>query len=162
MPRFNQSVSIRALKDNSIMILGWILCFTRCFTSSILCSRRTPCVRTNFVRILHHFDGGNFHCSSSSLEWRWKARRQDCSTPGRRLRVMSFLECDIYRVFFHSLNSFSGPLMARATKLCYVSKTLRTRNYMLLQKMHEESGEFVRTDQFHTLSSIKAQRDINL
>jgi hypothetical protein len=62
-----------------------------------------------------------------------------------------------YRVFFHSLNSFSGPLMARATKLWHVSKTLQARNYMLLQKMHEEYGEFARTGWFHPLGSIEAQ-----
>jgi hypothetical protein len=47
--------------------------------------------------------------------------------------------------------------MARATKLWHVSKTLQARNYMLLQKMHEEYGEFARTGWFHPLGSIEAQ-----
>jgi hypothetical protein len=52
----------------------------------------------------------------------------------------------LYRVFFHRLRGFPGPFMARASKLWHVWKLApRSDNFVLLDKLHEQYGDFVRT-----------------
>jgi len=52
----------------------------------------------------------------------------------------------VYRVFFHRLKSFPGPLGASVSKLWHVNKLApRSDNYMLLERLHETYGDFVRT-----------------
>jgi Na+(H+)/acetate symporter ActP len=55
----------------------------------------------------------------------------------------------IYRVFFHRLRHFPGPLGARASKLWHVWK-LQTghQNHFLLPELHKRYGDFIRTGQF--------------
>lgn len=56
-----------------------------------------------------------------------------------------FASMTIYRLFFHATSSFPGPKWAAITKFWHVWHTLDSRNYLFLQKMHTEYGEFVRT-----------------
>ena len=51
----------------------------------------------------------------------------------------------IYRVFFHRLRSFPGPLLASVSKLWHVAHCLESKNHILLEKLHKEYGDFVRT-----------------
>ena len=51
----------------------------------------------------------------------------------------------IYRVFFHRLRNFPGPVLASISKLWHFAHCLDSKNYMLLEKLHEEFGDFVRT-----------------
>ncbi|CAI6337129.1 unnamed protein product [Periconia digitata] len=58
-----------------------------------------------------------------------------------------FSSIGIYRVFFHRLKNFPGPIMARTTKLWHVWKciTARSRNHHVLDNIHKQYGDFVRT-----------------
>lgn len=51
----------------------------------------------------------------------------------------------IYRLFFHPLRRFPGPVLARVSKLWHVFHCINSRNYLLLDKLHLQYGEFVRT-----------------
>jgi hypothetical protein len=51
----------------------------------------------------------------------------------------------VYRVFFHPLRDYPGPLLARMTKLWHVVRCLDSKNYVVMEEMHEKYGEFVRT-----------------
>ncbi|PWY96633.1 benzoate 4-monooxygenase cytochrome P450 [Aspergillus sclerotioniger CBS 115572] len=51
----------------------------------------------------------------------------------------------IYRVFFHPLRRFPGPLGARITKLWHVWQVRDSRNYRVLDDLHTQYGDFVRT-----------------
>ncbi|PYI01926.1 benzoate 4-monooxygenase cytochrome P450 [Aspergillus sclerotiicarbonarius CBS 121057] len=51
----------------------------------------------------------------------------------------------IYRVFFHPLRHFPGPVGARITKLWHVWKVRDSRNYRVLEELHAQYGDFVRT-----------------
>ena len=58
-----------------------------------------------------------------------------------------FTSMTIYRLFFHKLRNFPGPKIAAATKLWHVLHCLTAKNYLLLNKIHERYGPFVRTGQ---------------
>lgn len=51
----------------------------------------------------------------------------------------------IYRVFFHRLRGFPGPVLASVSKLWHVAQCLDSKNHILLEKLHQEYGDFVRT-----------------
>ena len=51
----------------------------------------------------------------------------------------------IYRVFFHRLRHFPGPVLASVSKLWHVAHCLDSKSHILLEKLHNEYGEFVRT-----------------
>ncbi|ORY67019.1 cytochrome P450 [Pseudomassariella vexata] len=53
----------------------------------------------------------------------------------------------LYRVFFHPLTraGFRGPWYARITKLWHVWAARKSKNHLVLAKLHEKYGEFVRT-----------------
>ncbi|RAL06171.1 cytochrome P450 [Aspergillus ibericus CBS 121593] len=51
----------------------------------------------------------------------------------------------IYRVFFHPLRHFPGPLSARLTKLWHVWKARDSRNHRVLEDLRLQYGDFVRT-----------------
>ena len=51
----------------------------------------------------------------------------------------------IYRVFFHRLRGFPGPFLASVSKLWHVAHCLESKNHILLEKLHQEYGDFVRT-----------------
>ncbi len=51
----------------------------------------------------------------------------------------------IYRVFFHRLRNFPGPFLASVSKLWHVAHCLDSKNHILVEKMYQEYGDFVRT-----------------
>lgn len=50
-----------------------------------------------------------------------------------------------YRRFCHRLRHFPGPAMASVTKLWQTFNTLDSQNHILLDDLHENYGDFVRT-----------------
>ncbi len=60
----------------------------------------------------------------------------------------------VYRVFFHRLNQFPGPFMAKVSKMYHTALVIRTMdNYLLLDKWHQKYGAFVRTGKNFTMAS---------
>ena len=51
----------------------------------------------------------------------------------------------IYRIFFHRLRNFHGPILASVSKLWHVAHCLDSKNHILMEKLHQEYGDFVRT-----------------
>ncbi|KAF6811049.1 cytochrome p450 [Colletotrichum sojae] len=53
----------------------------------------------------------------------------------------------LYRLFFHRLTraGFRGPWYARVSKLWHVWAARDCKNHLVLEKLHEEYGDFVRT-----------------
>ena len=56
-----------------------------------------------------------------------------------------FTSIIIYRLFFHQLRKFPGPIGARITKFWHVGKLLRQPNFKVLDNLHQQYGDFVRT-----------------
>lgn len=56
-----------------------------------------------------------------------------------------FLSITIYRVFFHKLCKFPGPLLASISKLWHMVHTLDSQNHILLGGLRREYGDIVRT-----------------
>ncbi|KAF3764058.1 cytochrome P450, partial [Cryphonectria parasitica EP155] len=57
-----------------------------------------------------------------------------------------FASMTVYRLAFHPLRSFPGPLMWRISKLWHVFRVAPSQqNYLLLDKLYHEYGPFVRT-----------------
>ena len=51
----------------------------------------------------------------------------------------------IYRAIFHRLRHFPGPALAKVSKLWHVAHCLDSKNHLLLDRLHREYGDFVRT-----------------
>ena len=51
----------------------------------------------------------------------------------------------IYRRYCHRLRHFPGPFMASVTKLWQTTNTLDSQNHILLDGLHKQYGDFVRT-----------------
>ena len=51
----------------------------------------------------------------------------------------------LYRRFFHRLRNFPGPTWAGLTKFWHVFHCLDSQNYLLLEDLHQNYGQFVRT-----------------
>ncbi|KAL8687375.1 MAG: hypothetical protein Q9218_006436, partial [Villophora microphyllina] len=51
----------------------------------------------------------------------------------------------VYRVFFHRLRGFPGPPLARVSKFWHVTHCLDSKNHLLVEKLHKQYGDFVRT-----------------
>ena len=56
-----------------------------------------------------------------------------------------FTSIVIYRLFFHKLRKFPGPFGARVSKFWHVGKLLGQPNFKVLDDLHEQYGDFVRT-----------------
>ena len=50
-----------------------------------------------------------------------------------------------YRLFFHRLHAFPGPVLARISKFWHVGQCLDSKNYLLVQELRKRYGDFVRT-----------------
>lgn len=51
----------------------------------------------------------------------------------------------VYRVFFHRLRRFPGPLPAKVSRFYAMSKAAETKqSHLFLERLHEEYGDFVR------------------
>lgn len=56
-----------------------------------------------------------------------------------------FLSMAIYRTFFHRIRHFPGPRLARVSKLWHTYHCLNGQNHLLLERLHRQYGDFVRT-----------------
>ncbi len=56
-----------------------------------------------------------------------------------------FTSITIYRVFLHRLSRFPGPPLASVSKLWHVWKVLDAKQYLFLDKLREQYGDYVRT-----------------
>lgn len=54
----------------------------------------------------------------------------------------------IYRLFFHPLRHFSGPVLARISKFWHVAKLRGLQNHLVLEELHQRCGEVVRIGMF--------------
>ena len=61
--------------------------------------------------------------------------------------VALFTSIAVYRLIFHRLTqaAFPGPICARLTKIWHVWACRNSRNHMVLAKLHQHYGDFVRT-----------------
>ena len=50
-----------------------------------------------------------------------------------------------YRLFFHRLRKFPGPIMARISKLYHFWNIRHYDQYLFLEKLHQQYGDLVRT-----------------
>ena len=50
-----------------------------------------------------------------------------------------------YRAFFHRLRGFPGPPIAKISKLWHVYQVRDGKNYLFLEDMRKQYGQFVRT-----------------
>ncbi|PWY84975.1 cytochrome P450 [Aspergillus heteromorphus CBS 117.55] len=60
-----------------------------------------------------------------------------------------FASITIYRLFFHPLRHFPGPLGARISKLWHVWQARKCKNFLVLDALHAQYGDFVRTGMSH-------------
>lgn len=51
----------------------------------------------------------------------------------------------LYRLFFHSLCRYQGPFFARISKLWHVAHCRGSKNHLLMERLHRQYGDFVRT-----------------
>ena len=56
-----------------------------------------------------------------------------------------FASMIMYRAVFHRLRNFPGPVLARISKLWHVYHCLDSKNHILMEKLHRQYGDFVRT-----------------
>lgn len=64
-----------------------------------------------------------------------------------------FTSIAIYRIYFHQLRHFPGPRLAALSKLWHVWQCRDSRNHLVLEKLHQEYGSFVRTGE-HSLHAF--------
>ena len=51
----------------------------------------------------------------------------------------------IYRLFFHRLRDFPGPFPAKITKIYHAWRVRGSDQYLWLENLHQQYGDFVRT-----------------
>jgi tryprostatin B 6-hydroxylase len=56
-----------------------------------------------------------------------------------------FASMTIYRLFFHRLRHFKGPLGARISKIWHVWHVRHSQNHLVLDNLQQKYGTFVRT-----------------
>lgn len=59
--------------------------------------------------------------------------------------ICLFASMIVYRMLFHRLRHFPGPVLAKVSKLWHVMHCLDSKNHLLLERLHQEYGDFVRT-----------------
>ena len=72
-----------------------------------------------------------------SLQRGWEL----CATYALSLWVSMIL----YRLIFHPLRHFPGPVLARCSKMWHVVKCRSSKNHLLVQNLQTDYGDFVRT-----------------
>ena len=60
-----------------------------------------------------------------------------------------FTSIILYRIFFHPLRRFPGPIWARVSKFWHIGKLLSQPNFRVLDDLHQQYGDFVRTGEHH-------------
>jgi tryprostatin B 6-hydroxylase len=56
-----------------------------------------------------------------------------------------FTSISLYRLFFHPLRRFPGPILARWSNLYHMHAIRASDNYLYIQRLHEKYGPIVRT-----------------
>ncbi len=51
----------------------------------------------------------------------------------------------IYRTLFHRLRRFPTPFLAGVSKFWHVARVVDSQNHLLLDRLHEKYGDFIRT-----------------
>ena len=59
--------------------------------------------------------------------------------------ISLFTSMLVYRLLFHRLCTFPGPVLARSSKLWHAWKVRYSKNHLLLDQLHRQYGDFVRT-----------------
>ena len=67
--------------------------------------------------------------------------------------ISLFTSIAIYRIFFHRLRHFPGPRLAAVSKLWHVWQCRDSRNHLVLERLRQEYGSFVRTGEDSTTDS---------
>ena len=57
--------------------------------------------------------------------------------------IFLFTSMTVYRVFFHRLRQFPGPPLAPVSKLYHVSHVLDAKQYLFLDKLRGQYGDYV-------------------
>lgn len=121
-----------------------------------------------FIHGEHHMDAPVFFCLALILPFLllfycigllhlglWPAAGLTAATLGAYWTAI-FTSITIYRLFFHRLRRFPGPLLAKTSKLYNAYRTTRENNFRWLARLHDEYGPIVRTGKFtlvsHTIS----------
>ncbi|GKT57817.1 cytochrome P450 [Colletotrichum tofieldiae] len=70
-----------------------------------------------------------------------------------------FTSIALYRVIFHQLSTagFKGPWYARITKLWHIWACRGCKNHLVLEKLHEQYGDFVRTGVFMAVDGPRSE-----
>ena len=56
-----------------------------------------------------------------------------------------FTSIVVYRLFFHRLRAFPGPVLAQSSKLWHAWQGRHSKNHLLLDQLYHHYGDFVRT-----------------
>ena len=113
-----------------------------------------------FIRGEWHLEGQRtifVHVAILGLVWATFLRHQAttlfqqislCILISESYLIALFSSIVIYRLFFHPLRHFPGPRLAAATKFWHVYKSRHGKNFLVMQDMREQYGDFVRTGGF--------------
>lgn len=140
-----------------------------------------------FIRNEHHIRAPQifrFFLLFSLFLFLGEARIWALSDPGPAARASAlivlsysaslFTSIAIYRIFFHQLRKFPGPIGARVSKFWHVGKLLSQPNFKVLDELHQQYGDFVRTGRYrstiidtetmlmnhHTQAQMRSQSDL--
>lgn len=56
-----------------------------------------------------------------------------------------FTSITIYRLLFHELCRYRGPRLASISKLWHIAHCRHSKNHLLMERLHQKYGDFVRT-----------------